>query len=67
MKFRVKILQKHPHRTSNERDDMIHGNVIDIEQVVEAVYKMLYGLGVEVRVEEITDEHRLQTEPTKGT
>jgi hypothetical protein len=56
MRFSVKILQRHPHRTSNEKDDMIDGmKIVDIEDVVATVYKLLYGLGVEVRVEVIED------------
>lgn len=51
MKFKVKVLQKHAHRTSNERDDTIHETEITLEEVVGMVYRLLYGISVECRVE----------------
>jgi len=55
MKFKVKVLQKRPHRTSNERDDLLKESEVTMEEIVGMVYKLLYGLGVECRVEIIED------------
>lgn len=55
MKFRVKVLQRHQHRSSNEKDDLIKESVVDVKEVVATMFKLLYGIGVEVQVEAIED------------